>query len=56
MNTPDILRDFDRVSADVVRQAAGFQAAILADVAGRRGALHGRIRRCARACRWPARR
>jgi 4-hydroxy-4-methyl-2-oxoglutarate aldolase len=44
MNTPDILRDFDRVSADVVRQAAGFQAAILADVAGRRGALHGRIR------------
>lgn len=44
MSLPDIIRDFDRVSADVVRQAAGFQAAILADVAGRRGALHGRIR------------
>lgn len=40
----DILRDFERVPADVVRQAAGYQAAILADVHGRRGALHGRIR------------
>jgi 4-hydroxy-4-methyl-2-oxoglutarate aldolase len=39
----DIVRDFDRVSPDVVRQAAEFQAAILADVNGRRGALHGRI-------------
>ncbi len=43
MNIPDINRHFDRVPADVVRQAAQFQAAILADVAGRRGALHGRI-------------
>lgn len=45
MNTPpsDIRRDFERVSADVVREAAKFQAAILADVAGRRGTLHGRI-------------
>lgn len=42
MNT-DILRDFPRVSADLVRQASGYQAAILADVNGRRGALHGRI-------------
>jgi regulator of RNase E activity RraA len=41
--TPDILRDFERVSPQLVRQAAEFQAAILADVAGRRGALHGRI-------------
>jgi 4-hydroxy-4-methyl-2-oxoglutarate aldolase len=41
--TPDILRDFERVPAGVVRQAAEFQPAILADVAGRRGALHGRI-------------
>ena len=40
---PDIIRDFDRVPADIVRQAAEFQPAILADVAGRRGALHGRI-------------
>ncbi|MBI5278369.1 MAG: RraA family protein [Burkholderiales bacterium] len=39
----DIVRDFERVSPDLVRQAAGFQAAILADVNGRRGALHGRI-------------
>ena len=41
--TQDIVRDFERVSPDLVQQAAGFQAAILADVAGRRGALHGRI-------------
>lgn len=40
----DIVRDFDRVSPEVVRQAGQFQAAILADVAGRRGTLHGRIR------------
>jgi 4-hydroxy-4-methyl-2-oxoglutarate aldolase len=39
----DIRRDFTRVSAEVVRQASQFQAAILADVAGRRGTLHGRI-------------
>jgi 4-hydroxy-4-methyl-2-oxoglutarate aldolase len=39
----DILRDFDRVPAALVRQAGEFQAAILADVNGRRGAMHGRI-------------
>ena len=39
----DIVRDFERVSPELVEQAAGFQAAILADVAGRRGAMHGRI-------------
>jgi 4-hydroxy-4-methyl-2-oxoglutarate aldolase len=39
----EILREFDRVPAGVVRQASGFQPAILADVAGRRGAMHGRI-------------
>ena len=39
----DIRRDFERVGAEVVRRAGGFQAAILADVAGRRGTLHGRI-------------
>lgn len=44
MNLPDIIREFDRVPAGTVQQAAAFQAAILADVAGRRGALHGRIR------------
>uniref|UniRef100_UPI000D3AFCE0 RraA family protein n=1 Tax=unclassified Variovorax TaxID=663243 RepID=UPI000D3AFCE0 len=39
----DIVRDFERVSAELVRRAAAFQPAILADVAGRRGALHGRV-------------
>ena len=39
----EIRRDFTRVAADVVRRAANFQAAILADVAGRRGTLNGRI-------------
>jgi 4-hydroxy-4-methyl-2-oxoglutarate aldolase len=41
--TTDIVRDFERVSPALVRQASEFQAAILADVNGRRGALHGRI-------------
>jgi 4-hydroxy-4-methyl-2-oxoglutarate aldolase len=41
--SPDIVRDFPRVSADIVKRAAQFQPAILADVNGRRGALHGRI-------------
>jgi regulator of RNase E activity RraA len=40
----DIRRDFERVSPEIVRKAAEFQAAILADVAGRRGTLNGRIR------------
>jgi 4-hydroxy-4-methyl-2-oxoglutarate aldolase len=44
MPLPDIIREFDRVPANVVQQASEFQAAILADVAGRRGGLHGRIR------------
>jgi RraA family protein len=35
----DVRRDFERVSPDVVAQAAKFQAAILADVAGRRGTM-----------------
>lgn len=39
----DIRRDFERVSPDVVAGAAKYQAAILADVAGRRGTLSGRI-------------
>jgi RraA family protein len=40
---PDVIRDFERVEAGVVEQAARFPSSILADVAGRRGALHGRI-------------
>ncbi len=39
----DIRRDFTRVSADVARRAGKFQAAILADVAGRPGPLNGRL-------------
>lgn len=35
----DVRRDFARVSPDVVTQAARYQAAILADVAGRRGTI-----------------
>ncbi len=42
--TQDILRDFERVSPELVEEAAQFQAAIFADVAGRRGTMHGRIR------------
>src|SRR5689334_6802679 len=44
MSNADIVRDFPRVSSSLVEQAAQFQAAILADVNGRRGAMHGRIR------------
>ena len=40
---PDVIRDFERTPADIVRQAGEFPSSILADVAGRRGALHGRI-------------
>ena len=32
---PEIIRTIDRVSADVVAKASTYQAAILADVAGR---------------------
>jgi regulator of RNase E activity RraA len=41
---PDIIRNFERVPAAIVQQAAQYQPAILADVAGRRGAMHGRIK------------
>jgi RraA family protein len=49
MSTPsspsssDILRDFPRVSPSVVLRASAFAASVLADVAGRRGTLDGRI-------------
>lgn len=39
----DVRRDFERVAPEIVRKAGAYQAAILADVAGRRGTLHGRI-------------
>lgn len=40
---PAVIGEFERVDAGVVEQAARFPSSILADVAGRRGALHGRI-------------
>ncbi|MRD46601.1 RraA family protein [Caenimonas koreensis DSM 17982] len=43
MSNTDIVRDFARVSPSLVEQASKYQAAILADVNGRRGAMHGRI-------------
>ncbi len=49
----DIRRDFERVSAATVQAASAYASSILADVAGRRGALDGRIRALApsmRAC------
>jgi 4-hydroxy-4-methyl-2-oxoglutarate aldolase len=41
--TPDVIRHVERVSPDIVDRAAKFPSSILADVAGRRGALSGRI-------------
>lgn len=40
---PDLIRDIQRVDAATVREAAKYPSSILADVAGRRGALSGRI-------------
>jgi RraA family protein len=40
---PDVVREIERVDPAVVEQAARFPSSILADVAGRRGALSGRI-------------
>jgi len=42
--TQDFRAEFTRIDAATVRAAARFQAAILADVNGRRGTLHGRIK------------
>lgn len=38
------LAEFERVSPDLVRRASAHQAAILGDIAGRRGTMHGRIK------------
>jgi len=40
---PEIIRDVERVSPELVKEASQYAASILADVAGRRGALDGRI-------------
>jgi 4-hydroxy-4-methyl-2-oxoglutarate aldolase len=42
-SAPAIRRDFDRVAPSIVKQASTFAASVLADVAGRRGTLDGRI-------------
>ena len=42
--TSTIVRDIERVSPHLVEAAARFQAAILADVAGRRGTLNSRVK------------
>ena len=39
----DIIRNIERVAPEVVAAAAQYPSSILADVAGRRGGLHGRI-------------
>ena len=40
---PEVRRQYPRVSAELVREAAALPAAILADVYGRRGTLSGRV-------------
>jgi 4-hydroxy-4-methyl-2-oxoglutarate aldolase len=40
---PDVIREFTRVSPEIVAEARKFPSSILADVAGRRGGLSGRI-------------
>jgi regulator of RNase E activity RraA len=41
---PYIRKDIERVAPDLVKKASRFQAAILADVGGRRGTLGGQIK------------
>lgn len=43
MTQANIIKDFARVPANIVAQAAQYQPAIFSDIADRRGALHGRI-------------
>lgn len=40
----DIVRDFPRLDAALIAQAAQYQPAIFSDINGRQGAMHGRIR------------
>lgn len=40
---PDVIRTIERLDPEVIRQAGQFPSSILADVAGRRGGLSGRI-------------
>lgn len=41
--SPDVIRDIERVDPAVIEQASAFASSIFADVAGRRGAMNGRI-------------
>lgn len=41
--TPDVIRDIERINPELVARAAQYPSSILADVAGRRGALSSRI-------------
>lgn len=50
-SSSSLRRDFERVSPALVAQASAFAASILADVAGRRGALDGRIMPLSRSTR-----
>ena len=47
----DIIRNIERVAPEVVAAAAQYPSSILADVAGRRGGLHGALHRFHPA--WP---
>jgi regulator of RNase E activity RraA len=40
---PDVIREIERVAPEIASAAARYPSSILADVAGRRGALSGRI-------------
>jgi RraA family protein len=40
---PDVIRDIERIDPELVARAAQYPSSILADVAGRRGALSSRI-------------
>ena len=40
---PDVIREFERVDPKIVEEASQYPSSILADVAGRRGALSGRL-------------
>lgn len=50
-SSPSFRRDFERVPPALVAQASVFAASILADVAGRRGTLNGRIQPLSRLTR-----
>jgi RraA family protein len=43
LTPPDVIRDIARIDPELVARAAQFPSSILADVAGRRGALSSRI-------------